>query len=152
MEYEESSNRRTKKTVVSEHSFKEPLYIPTYPAINPEKIFNICLELSKTNSPAPAILCLFIQTQLQRVDQKGVVVLDQGELSRLLNISKPTINKAFDTLVSLNILTKVGKSSWKVSPEFAWVGSHVEWAEELKALETGSTYTVEVRQIHIEEI
>ena len=151
MELEETDNRKTKKTVLCEHSFKQPLFIPTYPATNPEKIFQTCIALSNSNSPAPAILCLLVLTQLHRKEQKGIIFLEQQEVSELLGISKVTINKAFDTLVSLGILSKVGKSSWKVSPDFAWVGSHVDWAEELKAMETGSTYTVEVKQVYLEE-
>jgi len=151
MEHEETDNRKTKKTILCEHSFKQPLYIPTYPAINPQKIFDILPELYNRKAYHAGNICLFILTQLQRKEQKGVVLLEQQELATYLGTSIGTINKAVQVLEELGIIARVSISSWKVSPEFAWVGSHVDWAEELKAMETGATYSVEVKQVYIEE-
>jgi hypothetical protein len=152
MSYTETEHRKTESLTINKHTFKDALFVPNYPAIHPETIFKILPEFYKRGAPQASTLCLYILTQLQRKDQNGVIQLEQTELVKWLGGSKGTVNKAVSVLEELGIITKVGKSSWKVSPRLAWVGSHVDWAEELLALETNIPNKVEVRTISIEEI
>ncbi|MFN9507337.1 MAG: winged helix-turn-helix transcriptional regulator, partial [Rubrivivax sp.] len=64
---------------------------------------------------------------LSRLDYENLLVLNQAELARELEMSSPSVNRAIKRLVELSVLLegpRIGVSrSYRLNPEFGWKGS-----------------------------
>lgn len=132
--------RETKRITFEEHTYKGLLTVPNYPSFMPETAFKAIKQCYQAKSPHAAALYLLLLTQLQDKKQNNEVSLKQKDVAEYLELSVGTVNKAFQVLEDLGYITKMGHERYKLSPTVAWVGPHVEWAEELQAIQEGLTY------------
>lgn len=136
-EREVTAGRVTTRTVISEHQFKEVYQVAYYPAFDPEVTFKLLQDSYKDKVFHVSSLVVYIQTQVYRKEQSNIILIKQQELAEFLGVSIGTVNKAVQYLEERKLITKVEQSKYKVSPRLAFIGSHVHWAEALKAEETG---------------
>lgn len=134
----ENEVRVSMETRIAEHSYKQELKVPKYPAMNREKAFNVIKECGKRKSYHATTIYLFILTQMETKEDCTSLTLVQAEIAELLELSIAAVSKAFSILEELKVLTKIGKSSYKISAEVAFIGDHLSWAEAMYEEQTGT--------------
>jgi hypothetical protein len=144
--------RDTVNRSVAEHRYRKELVVPRYPLVNPAKAFEILTECAKRKSFHASTLYLFILTQVQEKEDCQELSLIQSDIAKHLELSAGSICKAFALLEELGVITKIGKHHYKISPEMAWVGDHLSWAEALYEIKTGRPLETVVTEISNETI
>lgn len=151
-ERETSSVRDTERLIIETHTFKTELKVPNYPALCPENIFKLIEKCYKLKAYHAISVCFLLTTQLQRPGENNTITLEQTDVMEYLGISAGAVSKAFTTLENLKVIAKIGKSRYKISPAYIWVGNHIDWAEEVLALQENREYIKEITEFYVENV
>ncbi len=129
----ETIDYNRKVTTLTEDKLKgKDMLIPVSPSIHPQGL----QELVMLKDKACYAVAILLISGLHSSTQKNIVEVSITELCEKSLLSRPSIIKGIDTLVSLEYIIKRGKQKYYISPKLAWFGSQSQWAIELKLLGT----------------
>lgn len=133
-DYEEDDMSRCKVTTHREHTLKDKsLMIPIRPYVHPAGLRELG-RLQEDFKSSVSTIGLYIISLMNKNTKNNVVEVKQPEFVRALGISARTMSAGVNLLEEHGFITKVGKTSYKVSAKLAWYGSQMSWAKEIKRL------------------
>lgn len=128
---ETTKNKKTESTIARVHTFDSSFTVPAYLAISNEKVIQVCKNaLEDEEEYAITILMVFV-SQI-RTFNSNIVHLTLQEIKDKLNISFSRVQRTVCYLTIKGILEKVSNGVYAITPELAWYGDTVSWAEILK--------------------
>lgn len=155
-DYEEDDMSRCKVTTHREHTLKDKtLKIPIRPYVHPAGLRELG-RLQEDFKSSVSTIGLYIISLMNKNTKNNVVDVKQPEFVQALGISARTVTTGIGLLEEHGFITKVGKTSYKVSAKIAWYGSQMSWAKEIKSLKNegsivGEDYYAENESMEVVE-
>jgi DNA-binding HxlR family transcriptional regulator len=134
VEFEEDEMSKCRVTKLMEHTIKDKtLKIPIRPYIHPAGL----RELARLNTEVKSgvsDIAMYLISLMNKNTRGNTIEVAQSSLANAIGISSRTVVTGLAKLEEHAFISKVGKSSYKVSAKLAWYGSQMSWAKAIKQL------------------